>query len=72
MNLIRELVRSSLDTDVFVACTHREVIVRVLPLLLKEFDVKPGHRLPGGKGSTWMLEFRRSKLVGVEYRPTPP
>jgi 8-oxo-dGTP diphosphatase len=71
-DLIRDLVRTSLETDVVVACTHREVIVSVLPGLLKEFGVKPGHRLPGGKGSTWTLDFRRSKLVGVEYRPTPP
>ena len=53
-----------------VLCTHREVLVDVLPYLAETFQVKLGHRLPGAKGGTWVLEFRKRKLARVSYRAT--
>jgi len=54
-----------------VLCTHREVLELVLPALSAQFGVPLGHRRPGAKGSTWLLEFRRERLVAVHYQPSP-
>jgi phosphohistidine phosphatase SixA len=53
-----------------VLCTHREVLVDVLPYLAETFGVKLGHRLPGAKGGMWILEIRKKKLARVAYRAT--
>jgi hypothetical protein len=67
--LIGDLTGAESAGTTVVLCTHREVIVAVMPELFNEFDIKPGHRLPGGKGGTWVLEFHRSKLTAVRYQP---
>jgi 8-oxo-dGTP diphosphatase len=67
--LIGDLVRSEPTAASVVLCTHREVLVEIMPLLSREFGVKIGHRLPGAKGGTWTLQFRQPKLVSVKYRP---
>ena len=65
--LVEQLVRSGVP--MVVACTHREVLVEVLPELSRKFDVKLGHRLPGAKGSQWVLEFSpKKKLTSVRYQ----
>ena len=67
---ILALARSETSSARVVVCTHREVLVDVLPFLADTFGVKLGHRLPGAKGGTWMLEFRKKKLASITYRPT--
>jgi 8-oxo-dGTP diphosphatase len=67
--LIRDLTGAESNRSTVVLCTHREVIVAVMPALFDEFGIKPGHRLPGAKGGTWVLEFHRSKLATVKYQP---
>jgi phosphohistidine phosphatase SixA len=64
------LARNEPSSACVVLCTHREVLVDVLPYLAEMFEVKLGHRLPGAKGGTWVLEFRKKKLVRVTYRAT--
>jgi phosphohistidine phosphatase SixA len=54
-----------------VLCTHREVLVQVLPELSAQFGVRLGHRLPGAKASTWLLDFRQAKLTAVRYLAPP-
>ncbi len=62
------LARSEPSSGRVVLCTHREVLVDVLPFLADTFGAKLGHRPPGAKGGTWVLEFRKKKLVGITYR----
>jgi broad specificity phosphatase PhoE len=69
LGLIRDLADEEPARDTIVLCTHREVLVAVMPALFDAFDIKPGHRLPGAKGGTWVLEFHGSKLVAVKYSP---
>jgi phosphohistidine phosphatase SixA len=64
------LARNEPSSTCVVLCTHREVLVDVLPFLADTFQVKLGHRPPGAKGGTWILEFRKKKLARVTYRPT--
>jgi 8-oxo-dGTP diphosphatase len=67
MGVVEQLIRSG--APVVVACTHREVLVELLPALSKKYDVKLGHRLPGAKGSHWVLEFSaKNKLTSVKYQ----
>ena len=67
--LCRQLLQSEPDGSVIVLCTHREVLVDLLPRLSKEYGRKLGHRPPGAKGGAWILRFRAGKLVKVDYRP---
>ena len=67
---ILALARNEPSSACVVLCTHREVLVDLLPFLEETFQVKLGHRLPGAKGGTWLLEFRKKKLVRVTYRAT--
>jgi 8-oxo-(d)GTP phosphatase len=67
--LIDELAANAGGT--VVLCTHREVLTLVLPELGTQFHRPLGHRLPGAKGGTWMLDFRRQKLASVRYLPPP-
>jgi 8-oxo-dGTP diphosphatase len=69
LDLIDHLVQTSPADPVVVVCSHREVIVEVLPGLTRESGVEVPHRLPGAKGSTWVLHFQGSGLVTVGYRP---
>jgi 8-oxo-dGTP diphosphatase len=67
--LIHDVTGAESNRSTIVLCTHREVIVAVMPALIDEFGIKPGHRLPGAKGGTWVLQFHRSKLATVKYQP---
>jgi 8-oxo-dGTP diphosphatase len=52
-----------------VLCTHREVLVELLPLLARRFDIRLGHRLPGAKGGQWILQFStKQALTSVKYQ----
>ena len=66
---VYELVATEPASSCVVLCTHREVLVRLLPRLADSSGVKLGHRLPGAKGGVWMLNFRKKRLVKVGYRP---
>ncbi len=66
--LIHQIVRSEASSSTVVLCTHREVLVDLLPALATEFGVNLSHRLPGAKGSYWLLLFRNEKLIKVTYR----
>jgi 8-oxo-dGTP diphosphatase len=69
LGLIRNLADGGPAGTTIVLCTHREVLVAVMPALFDAFDIKPGHRLPGAKGGTWLLEFHGPKLGTVKYQP---
>ncbi len=55
--------------DNIVLCTHREVLVDLLPRLSKDFGRELGHRPPGAKGGAWLLRFEGEQLLKVDYRP---
>lgn len=67
---IAGLARTEPSSAFVVLCTHREVLIDVLPYLEETFDVKLGHRPPGAKGGIWLLVFRKRRLVRVTYRAT--
>ena len=67
VRLVTRLLAEGPTSGTIVICTHREVIVRILPILASQFGVRLGHRLPGGKGSGWILTFRDSRLREVRY-----
>ena len=69
LELCRRLLSSETDESTVVLCTHREVLVEVLPKLSKEFGRKLTHRPPGAKGGVWILRFRAGKLAKIQYRP---
>jgi len=67
LELIHQLVATESPTSTVVLCTHREVLVEILPALAAEFRVALGHRPPGAKGGSWTLRFRGDRLVNVKY-----
>jgi hypothetical protein len=69
VELCRQLLSSEPEDSSVVLCTHREVLVELLPELSKEFGRKLGHRPPGAKGGVWILRFRAGKLDRVDYDP---
>lgn len=68
-DLCHHLLSSESDDSTVVLCTHREVLLELLPQLSKEFGHKLGHRPPGAKGGSWILRFRAGKIDKVDYRP---
>lgn len=71
VRLLRRLLTDSSSSATVVVCTHREVIVRILPALASQYGVRLGHRLPGAKGSGWILTFRGERLREIRYwRPS--
>ncbi len=66
--LCEVLVASEPNDSIVVLCTHREVLVELLPWLSKQFSRHLGHRPPGAKGAAWILGFRGTSLATVEYR----
>ncbi len=64
---VDHLIRGQHGSAAVVLCTHREVLVEVLPALASRFGVTLGHRLPGAKGGCWTLLFRKQNLVSVKY-----
>jgi phosphohistidine phosphatase SixA len=69
VELCHQLVSSQTDDSTVVLCTHREVLVELLPQLSKEFDRKITHRPPGAKGGAWILRFHAGRLARVDYHP---
>lgn len=69
LKLFRQIVTTRPPEATVVMCTHREVLVEVLPALAAEFGVRLGHRPPGAKGSYWVLRFRDDRLASVKYGP---
>ena len=67
IDLVRRLAAGAPPSSTIVICTHREVIVEVLPALALQFGLLLPHRLPGAKGSCWMLAFRDSRLRQIRY-----
>jgi 8-oxo-dGTP diphosphatase len=62
-----DLVRTSRHT--IVICTHREVLLELLPALARRFDIRLGHRLPGAKGGQWILQFSsKNTLTSIKYQ----
>lgn len=68
-DLVRAVASAASDRSTVVLCTHREVIIDALPSLAADAGVPLGHRLPGAKGGTWLLEVRRGRLRHVRYQP---
>lgn len=69
LGLVLSLARATGET--VVACTHREVLAVLLPELARLFGEPLGHRPPGAKGATWVLDFGRDALRGVRYLSAP-
>jgi 8-oxo-dGTP diphosphatase len=67
--LFLELLASEPDDTTVVLCTHREVLVDLMPRLAKELGRELGHRPPGAKGGAWILRIRAGKLEKADYRP---
>jgi 8-oxo-dGTP diphosphatase len=67
--LCEKLVATAEPDATYVLCTHREILVDLLPGLAKEYGRKLGHRPPGAKGGAWALAFRAGRLAKVDYRP---
>jgi 8-oxo-(d)GTP phosphatase len=68
-DLCRQLVASEVDDSTVVLCTHREVLVELLPQLSHELNRKLAHRPPGAKGGAWILRYRQRQLAEIDYRP---
>jgi len=69
VDLCRQLLVSEADDSTLVLCTHREVMIDLLPYLSNYFGRKLGHRPPGAKGGAWILRVLDGKLEKVDYRP---
>jgi phosphohistidine phosphatase SixA len=66
LELVRSLA-SGRSSGAVVLCTHREVIVEVLPKLAAESGVKLGHRVPGAKGALWVLDAQKGRFSVEAY-----
>ena len=64
--LVEQLIQAGPRT--VVLCPHREVLADLLPGLSCQFDVTLGHRLPGAKGSMWILQVHNQKITSVSYQ----
>ena len=69
--LCQRLVSSEPADSTVVLCTHREVLVQLLPMLSKQFNSKLDHRPPGAKGGAWILSFQTTKRAKIKYSPPP-
>jgi hypothetical protein len=67
VELVHHLVSGEPASSTIVLCTHREIIVEILPALAAEYGTPLEHRLPGAKGGCWTLLFRDETLDGVKY-----
>jgi 8-oxo-(d)GTP phosphatase len=67
--LCRYLASSAPADSTVVLCTHREVLVGLLPRLSRDLNRRLAHRPPGAKGGAWVLRFRAGKLAKADYRP---
>ena len=70
-DLVVALVPETDKADTVVLCTHREVLVELLPGLAKQHKIKLDHRPPGAKGGRWLLLVRGEKLTSAKYTPPP-
>ncbi|HET6963492.1 MAG TPA: phosphoglycerate mutase family protein [Acidimicrobiales bacterium] len=55
--------------DNIVLCTHREVLVDLLPRLSEQAKVKLRGRPPGAKGGAWVIRWDSGHLQKIDYRP---
>jgi 8-oxo-dGTP diphosphatase len=69
VDLSRRLISSAGPNCAIVLCTHREVMVELLPELTRDFTGRLAHRPPGAKGGAWILKYRRRRLESIDYRP---
>lgn len=69
--LCRKLAHSEPEDSNLVLCTHREVLVEMLPSLSEEYGCKLGHQPPGAKGGAWTLRFQSGRMLKVHYTPPP-
>ncbi len=69
-DLCRQLVSNdgAGEDDIIVLCTHREVLVDLLPRLSKDSGRKLGDRPPGAKGGAWVLRWDAGRLAKIAYR----
>ena len=67
IGLVLRLAANASPASTIVICTHREVIVEIIPALATQFGLLVPHRLPGAKGSCWTLSFRDSRLRQIRY-----
>lgn len=67
--LCRKLAHSEPEESNLVLCTHREVLVEMLPSLSAEYGCKLGHHPPGAKGGAWTLRFQSGRMLKVHYTP---
>jgi 8-oxo-dGTP diphosphatase len=51
-----------------VLCTHREVLVDLLPALVEQFGGQLGHRPPGAKGGAWIVRLEGGRVEKIDYR----
>jgi 8-oxo-dGTP diphosphatase len=67
VELVKQLIGGDPAASTIVLCTHREVLVEILPALAAEYGVSLGHRLPGGKGGCWTLLIRKRNTASIKY-----
>jgi 8-oxo-dGTP diphosphatase len=67
LDLATAIAAANESSSTIVLCTHRELIVDLLPHLVHQTGVKLPHRLPGAKGGCWTVQYRRGRLVSVKY-----
>jgi len=66
LTLLKQLTEDASPT--VVLSTHREVLAHLLMAVSSEFEITLGHRLPGAKGSLWVLE-RVWAVTGAQHGP---
>jgi 8-oxo-dGTP diphosphatase len=72
VELVRQLISGEPASSTIVLCTHREILVEILPALASQYGIPLEHRLPGAKGGCWTLLFRDQALASIKYwRPSP-
>lgn len=71
VDFVRHLLLSQPEASTVVICTHREVIVEVVPSVALQFGVLVPHRPPGAKGACWLLSVRGSRATQIRYWRPP-
>lgn len=75
--LVHKLAESGPPGSVFLLCTHREVLVDLVPAMVAEAGRGSARHLPGAKGGAWILRFDEpsgeaatpGRLKSIGYRP---
>ena len=69
VELCWQLTFSEATDSTVVLCTHREVLVELLPQLSKQLTRNLAHRPPGAKGAAWILHDRQHTVARIDYCP---